>query len=169
MHIFSSFGFLSFFSYSILSLLRGVISASNEAGDTAFDSPLLEPRPLNQSPVLYANFWNYKWRKTQDQHWTKVPCVVHVTSYSSSPFSPSLACTSMIYPCSPFIIQISGPTKPCLDDWFHLLPTPCDEHVSCICFKSMLCSQIIGVSRENMISLDSTPYNLRTVPHHDFQ
>ena len=56
MHIFSSFGFLSFFSYSILSLLRGVISASNEAGDTAFDSPLLEPRPLNQSPVLYANF-----------------------------------------------------------------------------------------------------------------
>jgi len=56
MHIFSSFGFLSFFSYSILSLLRGVISASNEAGDTAFDSPLLEPRPFNQSPVLYANF-----------------------------------------------------------------------------------------------------------------
>ena len=45
-----------FFSYSILSLLRGVVSASNEAGDTAFDSPLLEPRPLNQSPMLYANF-----------------------------------------------------------------------------------------------------------------
>lgn len=130
-------------------------------------APYLEPRLLK---VLFYMLTSEI--RNQQKHKTNLQ-PKYLALYIGLPtllpqIPPPLTCTLMIYPRSPFIIQISGPINPCLNELYHFLPAPCEEQVSFICFKRMLCSHIIGLSKENMMSLDSTPYNLRTVPHQDF-
>lgn len=118
--------------------------ASNEAGDTAFDSPLLRNQSHSKSYVI-CQLLKLEVGKT----WQSTLLLVHVTSYSSSPFpsSPSLHLNDL----SLFPFYYSDFRAPDTTGWL----IPSSPH-SLWWPHIMLCSQIVGVARENMISLDTT-------------